>query len=48
MSEATLSVRQPAVAGSFYPGRRDQLQAQVSRLLAEAAEGAEGGETPAV
>jgi AmmeMemoRadiSam system protein B len=38
MSEATLSVRQPAVAGSFYPGRRDQLQAQVSRLLAEAAE----------
>lgn len=30
------TVRPPAVAGSFYPGRRDQLAAKVDGLLAEA------------
>lgn len=38
MREATTlaKTRHPAVAGAFYPGHRERLQAEVNRLLAEA------------
>ena len=37
MDETKLT-RRPAVAGTFYPGRPERLQAEVDRLLAEAKE----------
>ena len=36
MVENTLTIRRPAVAGTFYPSRAERLQAEVDRLLAEA------------
>ena len=36
MVESTLTIRRPAVAGTFYPSRAERLQAEVDRLLAEA------------
>ena len=36
MVESKLTIRHPAVAGTFYPSRAERLQAEVDRLLAEA------------
>ena len=36
MAENTLTIRRPAVAGTFYPSRPERLQIEVNRLLAEA------------
>ena len=35
MDESTLTIRHPAVAGTFYPGRPERLQIEVNRLLSE-------------
>ncbi len=36
MAESKLTIRHPAVAGTFYPCRAERLQAEVDRMLAEA------------
>ena len=36
MTENTLTIRRPAVAGTFYPGRPERLKIEVNRLLSEA------------
>ena len=36
MTENALTIRRPAVAGTFYPGRPERLRAEVDRLLSEA------------
>jgi AmmeMemoRadiSam system protein B len=36
MTATKLSIRHPAVAGTFYPGQATRLQAEVTQLLAEA------------
>jgi AmmeMemoRadiSam system protein B len=45
MTAQPITVRPPAVAGTFYPGQREQLGAQVDRLLSAASLTGSGGKT---
>jgi len=46
MSQAALSMRNPAVAGMFYPGNREELARSVARMLDAAAGAAPGHPVP--
>ena len=47
MAESTLTIRRPAVAGTFYPSRPERLQIEVDRLLSEAQAGRSAASTGA-